>query len=139
MVTYNFENSYRTTLVCIDEYDTKILKGRIYNPQRPQGVEFTGTIDFLLIMEKLFEEAKCPQSFVTLRTFRSHGAEQDPPVLPGNIAKEGKLATFSLRILFRQNSSWQGSLMWHEGRAEESFRSVLELLLLMDSALCAKE
>lgn len=139
MVTYAYENSFRTTLVCIDEYDTKILKGRIYNPQRPQGVEFSGAIDFLLNMEKLFEEAKCPQAFATLRTFRPYSADPEAPALSGNMSMEGKLATFSLRILFRQNSSWQGSIMWHEGRSEESFRSVLELLLLMDSALSAKE
>jgi hypothetical protein len=53
-------------------------------------------------------------------------------------AKEGKLATFSLRILFRQNASWQGSITWCEGRSEESFRSVLELLMLMNSALESK-
>ncbi|MBP3332948.1 MAG: hypothetical protein J6M35_02775 [Clostridia bacterium] len=49
--------------------------------------------------------------------------------------KEGALATFSLKILFRQNASWQGSIYWHDGRQEERFRSVLDLLLLIDSAL----
>ncbi|MBE6598234.1 MAG: hypothetical protein E7638_02190 [Ruminococcaceae bacterium] len=49
--------------------------------------------------------------------------------------KRGKLATFTVRILFRQNTSWQGYLMWMEKGREESFRSVLELIFLMDSAL----
>ena len=40
-----------------------------------------------------------------------------------------------MRILFRQNASWQGSVTWLEGGRDESFRSVLELLLLMHSAL----
>jgi hypothetical protein len=40
-----------------------------------------------------------------------------------------------VRVLFRQNASWQGSLTWLEEGKEESFRSVLELLLLMHSAL----
>lgn len=138
MVTYNYENSYRTTLVCIDSYDDKVLKGRFYNPQLPHGIEFNSAIEFLLNMENMFDEANCPQAFATLRTFRTHSEDAEPPINPGNIAKEGKAATFSLRILFRQNSSWQGSLMWHEGKAEESFRSVLEMLLLMDSALASK-
>ena len=47
----------------------------------------------------------------------------------------GKLATFYVRILFRQNASWQGSVAWLEGGSEQRFRSVLELLLLLDSAL----
>ena len=49
--------------------------------------------------------------------------------------QRGEAATFALRILFRQNASWQGSITWLEGEAEQSFRSVLELILLMDSAL----
>jgi len=43
------------------------------------------------------------------------------------------------RILFRQNASWQGSVVWVEGRQEERFRSALELVLLMDSALTAQK
>lgn len=46
-----------------------------------------------------------------------------------------KLATFYVRILFRQNASWQGTVLWSEGSQEERFRSALELALLLDSAL----
>ena len=42
-----------------------------------------------------------------------------------------------MRILFRQNASWQGELLWMEKNARQSFRSVLELITLMDSALRA--
>ena len=31
--------------------------------------------------------------------------------------------------------NWQGSVTWVEGKREQSFRSVLELILLIDSAL----
>ncbi|MBQ6876068.1 MAG: hypothetical protein IJN46_07520 [Lachnospiraceae bacterium] len=48
---------------------------------------------------------------------------------------KGIKATFSVQILFRQNASWQGSVLWVERKIEESFRSVLELLLLIDNAL----
>ena len=51
----------------------------------------------------------------------------------------GKLATFALRILFRQNASWQGSVTWLEGGQEQSFRSVLELVMLFSNALSYKE
>ena len=40
-----------------------------------------------------------------------------------------------VRILFRQNASWQGTVLWSEGGQEERFRSALELALLLDSAL----
>ena len=47
----------------------------------------------------------------------------------------GKIATFAIKILFRQNTSWQGSILWLEWGEEQSFRSVLELIYLMDNAL----
>ena len=43
--------------------------------------------------------------------------------------------TFELEILFRQNYSWQGRLRWPKGQREASFRSVLELLILMETVL----
>ena len=42
-------------------------------------------------------------------------------------------------MIFRQNASWQGSVTWLDKGREESFRSVLELLLLMDSAIGPSE
>ena len=39
----------------------------------------------------------------------------------------------------RQHTSWQGVITWMEERMEQSFRSVMELILLMDSALRQNE
>ena len=74
-----------------------------------------------------------PQSFSRVRTFADVPVmEQQAP--DGSKSHEGELATLAVRVLFRQNASWQGTVAWLEGSREESFRSVLELLLLMDSA-----
>ena len=59
----------------------------------------------------------------------------NPERPPEEAVQEGKLATFSLSILFRQNATWQGTVAWLEGGKSQSFRSVLELVFLMDSAL----
>ena len=48
------------------------------------------------------------------------------------------LATFELEIIFRQNASWQGNLVYAEQNLTSSFRSVLELLTLLDSVLSEK-
>jgi hypothetical protein len=45
------------------------------------------------------------------------------------------MATFFVRIIFRQNASWQGSVLWLEGQREQRFRSALELIFLLDNAL----
>ena len=43
--------------------------------------------------------------------------------------------TFILKILDRQNSTWQGSILWVEKQNEQYFRSALEMLKLIDEAL----
>ena len=127
-------NVFRTTLLCIDSYDDRILKGHFSNSYYEDGVPFESTMDFLIKMESMLEEMNWPQSFSIRRSFQNT-EEKSSSVLSNGTIKEGNKATFSLRILFRQNSSWQGALYWHNGKKEESFRSVLELLMLIDSAL----
>ncbi len=44
-------------------------------------------------------------------------------------------ATFVVRISFCQNETWQGNVTWLDNRQTQNFRSMMELLYLMDSAL----
>ena len=126
-------NEYRTTVICVDSYDGYVPKGRFYNPAREGGTAFESLSQMLIGMEDLMDEYQIPQSFTTVRRFTD--ASLSPETVAEELGQEGKVATFSVRILFRQNASWQGSVSWLEGKQEESFRSVLELILLMDGAL----
>jgi hypothetical protein len=47
----------------------------------------------------------------------------------------GQKATFSIKIMFREHSTWQGIIYWREGRVEQPFRSFKEMLYLMVSAV----
>lgn len=127
-------NEYRNTLVCVDTYQGRVLQGRLYNPSIPQGETFHSLMEFLLKMEDLLDGMHFPQPFMASRAFAP-----TPDPIPGAPAEsgtqKGSLATFQVRVIFRQNASWQGSVSWLEEGREESFRSALELLLLMDSAV----
>jgi hypothetical protein len=87
----------------------------------------------LLKMESLLDQSKLVQSYSVKRAFSPNRLPETKT--SGTTALDGKIATFTLKLLFRQNVSWQGSVLWHEGNSEETFRSVLELLILMDNAL----
>ena len=50
---------------------------------------------------------------------------------PAAIEYKGEIATFLVTVLFQQNASWQGTILWVEGKKSEDFRSVLELLKLI--------
>ena len=43
--------------------------------------------------------------------------------------------TFVIRIMNTQNATWQGTVTWTDEKREVPFRSALELIRLMDSAL----
>ncbi|NLU32009.1 MAG: hypothetical protein GXX04_05250 [Clostridiaceae bacterium] len=44
-------------------------------------------------------------------------------------------ATFLIKVLLRQNATWQGKIQWIEKNKTQNFRSDLEMLKLMDDAL----
>lgn len=128
-------NQYRATRVCVDGYTGGgVPEGRIYNPGLSGAATFTCVTQFLLRMEELLDEMRFPQPFAVARSF-APSVPEAPDTHKGKEEKAGALATFVVRVFFRQSASWQGSVTWEETGREQSFRSVLELLLMMDGAL----
>ncbi len=130
-------NEYRTTQVCVDDRQDGRFSGRLYNPYWEGGVPFSSVMEFLTRMEELLDQMQFPQSFTAKRAFA--GPPGQGPVSQPLDMRQGREATFYLKVLFRQNASWQGTVKWVEAGQEESFRSVLELLLLMDSAASSQQ
>ena len=123
----------RVNLVCVDSYDEGVLKGRFYN-NGSEGERFFSLSQFLMKMEEVLDRTKTPQSYTEPRTFSSF-LQPDSVTQPSNSIRKGSQATFEIKVIFRQHSSWQGVIFWKERKLEYSFRSVLELVFLMDSAL----
>ncbi|HEY5560210.1 MAG TPA: hypothetical protein VIK72_00385 [Clostridiaceae bacterium] len=44
-------------------------------------------------------------------------------------------STFLVNIKYQQNTSWQGTIQWLDGKQTRHFRSCLELMLLIEEAL----
>ena len=51
---------------------------------------------------------------------------------PGN-----RKGTFVVKVEYCQNETWQGKVVWAEENRTERFRSMLELVKLMDEAMAA--
>ena len=123
----------RKLTVCIDSYADGLMKGRILNAYQETEC-FGSLVQFLICVERFLEDQQAPQSYTSLRKFSEFiltGEENTP----SDRNRKGVRATFELQVLFRQHSSWQGVITWRDGKKEQSFRSVLELVMLMDSAL----
>ena len=131
--TRAWSNEFRLTQLCVDSYDDGVLCGRLYNPYKAGGVEFKSLSQFLLLMEDILDEMDFPQPFTETRSF-APPMENFRQTVSSDL-QYGKLATFSIRIIYRQHTSWQGHVVWNGKNKEDWFRSALELILLIDSAL----
>ncbi len=132
--------------VCIDTAKAGKIGGRVFSMRLAEPLEFNDISEFLLLMEGVMDEQNFPQSFQRKRQFKvKAGAEGDDKVLQAvtgtgmaedtvNAAK-GELATFTLRVLTRQNTSWQGHIFWDGQNTPMSFDSELELTQLMMAGL----
>lgn len=124
----------RSIIVCVDSYEDGVPKGSFCNACYEETAAFQSLTQFLVSMEHMLNVTRFPQAFELLRGIGP------PKAVLSNAQSElrimcGTLATFTVKILFRRNASWQGSVRWIEGGREEGFRSVLELIFLMDSVL----
>ena len=127
----------RKTTVCVDSYSNGNLKGRFYNSCLEME-RFDNLTQFLLKMESMLDEQQNPQSYTVIRRFSPDVLPDGNGSIPGTIRK-GEKATFLIQVLFRQHTSWQGLVNWKEQQQELPFRSVLELVLLMDNALTTQK
>ena len=50
-----------------------------------------------------------------------------------------KKQTFIIEVIDKKDSTWQGKVSWVDGKKEQTFRSVMELLRLVDSVVAQDE
>jgi len=124
----------RTFLIYIDSYEDGVPVGQYHNLCREELVEFHSLTQLLLHLDQSLDVDNMPQSFNKVRTFfplNGYGLETMTKAAP----RSGRLATFSIHVLFRRNASWQGTLSWLDEGRVQNFRSVMELIMLLNSAL----
>lgn len=127
--------------ICIDEYRDGEMGGRIYNHYYGEPIGFENVMQLLKKLEAMFDRFGCPQ-----RTLKQRNFPGKPPK-PVKLAEQkgqagfmpqedmGKIATFYVKVMFRKNASWQGNVQWVDAEETQSFRSVFELLMLLDGVL----
>lgn len=122
-----YEKDYGVTMVYVDSYENNVLCGRFANPYLKGIHKFTSLADFIVKMEGVINIIDLPETCAADCGYRKNFHD--------SIIMRGKKDTFSINIRFRQNDSWQGTISWLETNHKQNFRSVLELILLLDSAL----
>ena len=125
----------KASRIVVTSYDDKIICGTLTNPYFGEPRPFKGAIQLLLLMERLQNELDYPEEATQARTFYKVGSlSPNIHIPPPETEREGaELATFRVSVYFRQNSTWQGSVFWEEQESVANFRSVYELIKLIDS------
>lgn len=130
---FELHTTPREILICADSHDKGVLSGRLFFPGR-KAEAFSCLTQCLLRIDSLLNEDGQLQSFTEHRTFREPWLPERLPTSESGLP-QGALATFHLQVLYRRNSSWQGKLAWTEQDQAQSFRSVLELMTLIESCV----
>ena len=128
----------KSIIVCVDSYDDLLMQGAVFHGSFSGGKKYTGLMQLIIIIEDILDSTGFPKAVSEKRRFNDNVRPVKPFESIGARAddiKTGKSATLILKILFRHNADWQGSVAWIEGGSEINFRSTLELLSLMDNAL----
>lgn len=123
-----------TFLICVDSYQERIPQGHLYHPVTSEAVDFSGLVQMLLNMEQMMDVENLPQVFQKLRSFGPQPNADGALFSVGQYTR-GLIASICVQVRFRRNAGWQGTLYWSEGKQTQHFRSVLELITLLDSAL----
>lgn len=129
-------------VLCVDRAQGGQLAGVLYHSYSREGVRFGNIEQMTHRMEQLYDWLKFPYPGVKSRTFgeeKSVGqiAEERKKVMSDKelLSKHGDMGTFIVRVQHRQNSSWQGRITWMEEDRTVSFRSVWEMIKLIESAV----
>lgn len=128
----------RTSIIRVFSYQDKNLQGAFFNPYYGAEMIFGNLTRLLLLMEDMMDRMDIPQASIRSRRFGkgpklAESATMTQQLLPR--PNQEAIATFEVKVLFRQGASWQGKLVWVEEDEERTFRSALELVKLLDSAL----
>ena len=126
--TYKVSVGCRAGIACYNIVN--LCTGRQYN---------TNTLwSMIKDIEEDLTANKYPQNSVRYRTWGdARAVRPSSGVVPPMEITESppiKGSTFIIKVLFRQNATWQGTIQWIEGRQTRQYRSVNELIRLMDEA-----
>ncbi len=108
-------------LVAVTDYQEGVMTGILRHPWLDGPVFIRSMSQLILMLDSLLDLEECP--------------EQPLPLVRPIPEEECAIATFQIQVLFREFCTWQGRLVWKEEQQEASFRSVLELMQILDEIL----
>ncbi len=140
--TQHYIGAPNGVVLCIREHNDGELTGEFYHSYNQRPVPFQGIGQMTKRMEQLYDWLRFPYPGTNSRTFGrekklERQTEERKKIMSDEelLSKHGDIGTFIVRVQHRQNSSWQGRITWMEEDRTIQFRSVWELIKLIESAV----
>lgn len=143
----NIRHLYAPNLlaICIDRSEDGDYAGNAWDQYHTDPTPFANMMELIRHIEKFFDELDFPQRSTVPRSFSEdqsapvriplHRRAERVKVMDNLEDKRGNQGTFIVQIKYRQNATWQGQVVWAEKNRKMYFRSALELLHLIDTAM----
>lgn len=134
-------------VLCVDSLNQMGCSGRFYHSYQTDPVRFRTLGEMLFRMEAFFDELNYPRRGNTDRHFVDTGpialakpqsiSEKGEKVMADKelLGHHGKAETFIVRVQHRQNNTWQGRITWADKNKTLNFRSIWEMVHLMEDAI----
>lgn len=145
MATQLYLGSPNAVVLCINEFITdegqSHIRGVMYHSYQEEGTPFENLDEMTMHMEELYDRLGFPhpttnsRSFVDVKPNYVHVREEKIMSDDQVLSKHGEIGTFIVRVQHRQNSSWQGRLTWVDKDQTVNFRSIWEMIKLIESAV----
>ena len=104
----------------VTHYKDGMVTGWLSHPRLDDSLKIQSIPQFLFALNDVLSQEDAP--------IARHPLQQ--PTIP-----EDLIATIRLQVLFREHYTWQGYIIWEEQQMKASFRSVLELIEILDEIL----
>ncbi len=129
-------------VLCIDDRKEEKIRARCYHAYQEDPVEVETFEEMIFAMEHFFDSLNFPHPTTNERSFRPkdpvyHQTLERKKIMADEtlLSRHGDLGSFIIRVQHRQNSSWQGRITWMEEDKTVHFRSIFEMVKLIESAL----
>ena len=134
-------------VLCIDSLNQRGCSGCFYHAYQREATPFQSLGEMLFRMEEFFDKLNFPRRGNTDRNFIEPeppgGKPQRPQQQEGVkvmsdkelLGQHGKSETFIVRVQHRQNNTWQGRITWADKNKTLNFRSIWEMVHLMENAI----
>ena len=128
-------------VLCVDGIGNGGCYGSFYHAYSSDGTDFSTLGEMLFRMEAFFDKLDYPRRGNKPRNFIDEEIYTKPEkrekIMSDKelLGRHGEQETFIIRVQHRQNNTWQGRITWADKNKTLTFRSIWEMIHLMENAL----